>query len=131
MSAAIAQVRDITVELRLVTDDDKPKVAELSDEVASLGRPLELIEGRMAGGQPVSARLAVSATLHVEMSQEAAEQADGELSGILERVLGKLGRAGRKLLSMNLHLLPVKEWSLGGEVSALFVKGSISVTFGK
>ena len=89
----------------------------------------------MAGGQPVSARLAVSATLHVEMSQEAAqeaaEQADGELSGILERVLGKLGRAGRKLLSMNLHLLPVKEWSLGGEVSALFVKGSISVTFGK
>jgi hypothetical protein len=32
---------------------------------------------------------------------------------------------------MNLHLLPVKEWSLGGKVSAPFVTGQISVTFGK
>jgi hypothetical protein len=46
-------------------------------------------------------------------------------------ILGKLGRVGQRLLSMNLHLLPVKEWSLGGEVSVPFFKGSISVTFGK
>jgi hypothetical protein len=32
---------------------------------------------------------------------------------------------------MKLHLFPVKEWSMGGEMSALFAKGSISVTFGK
>jgi hypothetical protein len=72
---------------------------------------------------------------HIELAQEsaqdAARRADEELSGVLDKVLRRLGRAGRKLLSMNLQLLPVKEWSLGGEVSALFVKGSVSVTFGK
>lgn len=74
-------------------------------------------------------------TLHVEIAQEAAKDAakhaDGELSAVLERVLRRLGRAGRRLLSMDLHLLPVKERTLGGEVSTLFVKGSISVTFGE
>jgi hypothetical protein len=131
----MAQVREITDELRLVSDDDKPMVAELSDEVASLARLLELIEGRIVGGQRVPERLAFSATLHVEMSQEAAqeaaEHAEGELSRTLGRVLRRLGWAGRKLLSMNLHLLPVKEWTLEAEVSAVVLKGRISVTFGK
>ena len=101
----------------------------------SLARLLELIQGRMAGGQRVQARLAVSAVLHVEMSQEAAQEAakhaEGELSGTLERVLRRLGWAGRKLLSMNLHLLPVKEWTLEGEMSVAVLKGRVSVTFGK
>ncbi len=78
--------------------------------------------------------LAVSVTVRVELAQEAAKEAetraDSELRSVLEDVLRRLRRVGRKLLSMNVHLFPVKEWSLGGEVSALFVKGSISVTFG-
>jgi hypothetical protein len=73
--------------------------------------------------------------VRVELAQaaarDAAEVADEELKGVHERVLRRLGRVGRKLLSMNLHLLPVREWTLGGEVSALFVKGTISVTFGR
>ena len=79
--------------------------------------------------------LAVSVTVRVELVQEAAkraeEHADKELKGVLEQVLNNTRGAGRKLLSMNLHLFPVKEWTLGGEVSALFLKGTISVTFGK
>ena len=64
-------------------------------------------------------------TLHVEIAQEAANDAAKhayeELSAVLERVLRRLGRAGRRLLSMDLHLLPVKERTLGGDVSTLFV----------
>jgi hypothetical protein len=66
-----------------------------------------------------------------EAAENAAGQADGELRRVLEGVLGKLPKVGQELLSMSLHLFPVREWSLGGEVSALFVKGSISVTSGK
>jgi hypothetical protein len=45
-------------------------------------------------------------------------------------VLKKTPVIGRRLLSMNLHLFPVKEWKLGGEASVMILKGTIEVTFG-
>jgi hypothetical protein len=109
-------------------------VREARSEVASLGQLLGLVSGQLKK-VGTSANLVVSVIVHVEMTrkavQEAADRADGKLKEILEGVLRKLGKVGDKLLSMSLHLFPVREWSLAGEVSALFVKGSISVTFGK
>ena len=40
-------------------------------------------------------------------------------------VLKKTPVVGRRLLSMNLHLFPVKEWKLGGKASVMFLKGTI------
>jgi hypothetical protein len=115
--------------------EEKARVAEVTDELATLNRLLGVIAEFMAKGRPVPAGLAVSVTVRVEMARgatrDAADHADGELKKTLEQILRKLRWIGQKLLSMNLHLLPVKEWSLGGEVSALFVTGQISVTFGK
>jgi hypothetical protein len=118
--------------------DGGQKAVVLSDvikEVASLLRRLADMADRLEKGGSISAGQACSVVLQVEMVREGvkeeAEKADPELRKVLEGVLRKLGRVGQKLLSMSLHLFPVREWSLGGEVSALFVKGRISVTFGK
>jgi hypothetical protein len=109
-------------------------VREARTEVESLYQLLGLVSGQLKKGG-TSANLVVSVIVHVEMTrkavQEAADRADGKLKEILKGALRKLGKVGDKLLSMSLHLFPVREWSLAGEVSALFVKGSISVTFGK
>jgi hypothetical protein len=129
------EVKEIIERLDNLDDEQKARVTEVTDELATLNRLLGVIAEFMAKGRPVPAGLAVSVTLRVEMARgatkDAADHADGELKKTLEQILGRLRWIGQKLLSMNLHLLPVKEWSLGGEVSALFVTGQISVTFGK
>jgi hypothetical protein len=134
-AGALRLVVAILTDLNNLGDREKAKVVDLVDDLDALNRDLVLVIGRLENGQSVSPELAVSATARVEMArataQDAAENADGQLKGLLERIFRKLGRVGQKLLSMNLHLLPVREWTLSGEASALFVKGSISVTFGK
>ncbi len=125
----------ITQELGSLSDQNKAVAAEVIDETETLSRLLKAVNDLLASGQPVPPGLAVSVTVQVELVQEAAkrteERADEELKGILQSILDRAGWIGRKLLSMNLHLFPVKEWTLGGEVSALIVKGKISVTFGR
>jgi hypothetical protein len=132
---AQSEITVIIRELDGLGAGERAVVAEVSGDLAALDRLLTAVAELLAAGQAVPAGLAVSVMVRAELAQEAAkdaaDHAAGELKSVLERVLTRLGRVGRKLLSMNLHLLPVKEWSLGGEVSALFVKGSINVTFGE
>ena len=82
----------------------------------------------------VRSQLAVSVAVRVEMVQDAGtkaeEHAHAELKETLMEVLKKTPVVGRRLLGMNLHLFPVKEWKLGGEASVMFLKGTIEVTFG-
>ena len=125
----------IISELDRLDDMQKEMAAELRTDTATLQRLLQLVAAVLASGKSVSPGLAVSVSVRVEMAQEAAKEAankaDGEWKRLLEQVLEKLGRIGRALLSMNIHLLPIKEWSVSGEASALIVKGNIKVTFGK
>jgi hypothetical protein len=120
--------------LNKLSGPNTTKASGVKVEAETLRRLLEEISKSLSERQPVSAGLAVSVTVRVELVQEAAgraaDHADTELTETLKEVMAKTRTAGKKLLSMNLHLFPVKEWQLAGEVSALFAKGSITVTFG-
>jgi hypothetical protein len=135
LGRARSEVRLNIQDLTGLSSSDDAKTEAVIAETRALNRLLEAIDKLLAGGQPVPAGLAVSVTVRVEMMQDAARQAaehaDAELKGVLKRVLERIPKIGREILSMNLHLFPVKEWKLGGEVSAFFVKGTIEVTFGK
>jgi hypothetical protein len=119
--------------LNSLSEPNKVAAAEVITETAALNRLITKINELLSSGQPVPPGLAVSVTVRVELVQEAVKQAtkhaDAELKGILQQVLEGTQKVGRKLLIMFLHRFPVKEWTLGGEVSALLVKGTISVTF--
>jgi len=125
----------IILDLAQVGTSEQDVVAEVREEAESLLRSLKMVQSLLAAQQSVPSGLAGAVIFRVELvreaAQDAADHAHGELAKVLERVLKRLGRVGRRLLSMNLQLLPVREWSLSGELSALFVRGSISVTFGK
>jgi hypothetical protein len=134
LNEARQEIHESKEALNKLSGSNKAKVAGVIAETDTLDRLLKAINELLSKGQPVPPGLAVSVTVRVELVQEAARQtadhADKDLQVTLKQVLEKTRMAGQKLLSMNLHLFPVKEWQLGGEVSALFVKGTISVTFG-
>lgn len=128
-------IRVVVIELIPVDGPGKAVTLEVRAEADAVARLLAGIAGvRQSGGSP-SAGQVCAVFLRVEMLQASAEEAvrhaDGDVKEVLEKVLGKIPMIGQKLVSMSLHLFPVKEWSLGCEVSAVLVKGSISVTFGK
>jgi hypothetical protein len=135
LTRAQTALNDIISELDRLDDMQKEMAAELRTDTERLQELLQLVAADLASGKSVSLGLAVSVSVRVEMVQEAAKEeankADGECKRLLEQVLQKLGQIGRALLSMNIHLLPIKEWSVSGEASALIVKGNIKVTFGK
>ena len=93
-----------------------------------------MIEDDLKNGRDVPDGLTVVAMVQGQVTQgtakDAADLADGETKALLKWVLGKLGRIGDRLMSMNLHLLTVKEWSLEAGVNLGVAQGSISVTFG-
>jgi hypothetical protein len=125
----------VIIDLVPVDGPGKAVTLEVRVEADAVARLLDGIAGVLASGGSPSAGQVCAVILRVEMLQASAEEAvrhaDGDVKEVLEKVLGKIPMIGQKLVSMSLHLFPVKEWSLGCEVSAVLVKGSISVTFGK
>jgi hypothetical protein len=135
LANAHARVREVMSQLDSISGQGGAAVAEVQVQIDELDRLLGQIAQMLDSGRPVSAGVAAAATVQVELLEadisDAAKDADETVKGVLTRVLSKLGWVGRQLLKMNLHLFPVKEWTVGGEANALFLKGTISVTFGK
>lgn len=135
LEQAQQEVKRNIEDLNGLSASNKDLAAEVMTETRTLSGLLGEIHELLSRGQEVPPGLAVSVTVRVELVQDAAmqagEHADTELKGVLKQVLERTPKVGRKLLSMNLHLFPVKEWKLGGAVNAGFAKGTIEVTFGR
>jgi hypothetical protein len=65
-----------------------------------------------------------------EEAKDAASHVNGESQEWLKNLLKKIPLVNKRLASLGLHTMPVKEWTLTGKVSTVFVGGDISVTFG-
>jgi hypothetical protein len=126
LADARREVADIKGDLGRIRGDETIVVV-IRAEVNGLDRQLQQAQHELETGSGVSTGLAASLTIQVELAQvatrDAAETADDELRGILVQILQRLGRIGRKLLSMNLHLLPVKEWTVGRRGEWVFREG--------
>jgi hypothetical protein len=120
--------------------DQTPGLAEAIDRltaaVDALSRTVAaLIEELKAGRGGGS--LAAVAVMQKPVADGAAEEAvsaaasDGAVQRALRVILGKLKRAGEWLWSMIIHLVTIREWSVGGEVGLPgFGKARLTVTFG-
>ena len=107
----------------------------LAEAVGALNRTVtalrkELEAGRGGGSLPVVA--VVQNTTAVGASEDAVSVAhDGLVRKALEKIVEKLHSAGQWLWNMIIHLVTIREWSLGGKLKVPgLAEASLNVTFG-
>jgi hypothetical protein len=129
------EVTDILRRIDGLEEFQRIKIADFRSQVDAINRVLQRMDELLEHGSAVSGNMIVSATVQTQIANEvgtsdlSSADADGPLKQILEKCLGRLKFVGPRLLSMNLHLFPLKEWTLSGEFNVAILKGTISLTF--
>jgi hypothetical protein len=110
-------------------------IGRLTEAVDALTRTVlavqeELSAGRGGGSLPVVA--VVQKSTADGAAEDAVSQApDGPVRKALRAVIQKLDQAGKWLWSMIVHLVTIREWSLGGKLKVPgFAEANLTVIFG-
>jgi hypothetical protein len=114
----------------------KEAIGQLDEALDALTRTVmalldELKAGRGAGSLPVVA--VVQNTTAVGAWEDAAKVAasDGRVRKALQAIIEKLHKAGQWLWNTIIHLVTIREWSLGGKLKVPgLAEASLNVTFG-
>ena len=110
-------------------------IDRLTEAVDALTRTVVALLGELRAGRG-GGSLAAVAVMQKPVADGAAEEAkavapEGPVKRALQTILGKLKRAGEWLWSMIIHLVTIREWSLGGKIGVPGLgEASFTVTFG-